>query len=126
MSRSLQKIIGASTVVASPIVYPCMVGYIGYGYISRGIESKSPSDVVGGAFVLALLPAMVVVGLTPIAGQMACNDSYKNEIANRKGDLEESNTFVMKWSGEGCSPDDFTRNEALGSRDNLVEVPSDD
>lgn len=126
VSRTLQKIIGAGTFVASPIVYPSMVAYIGYGFITRGMESKSVSDVVGGAFVLAMLPAMVVVGLTPIAGQLACNDSYKNEIANKKGDLKESNTHVVKWTGEGCSDDSVASGEALGSCDDLVDVPNDD
>lgn len=125
LSNSLQSAIGASTILASPIVYPSMVAYVGSGYISRGVESKSVLDVIGGTLMLALLPVTIIVGLTPIAGQLASNETYKKEITNKKGDLEESDTCVMEWTGQGCDPSSFT-DDVIGNCDDLVDAPSDD
>ena len=119
MSQSLQKVVGAGTIVASPIVYPCMVAYTGYGYVTRGMSSNSASDVAGGALMLAMLPVTVVVGLTPIAGSLACNDSYKNEISKRKGDLEEPECCAESLVCDG----DITSRGHDWVDDDWVDIP---
>ena len=113
MSKSIQNTVHASAVVASPIVYPCMVAYAAQGRITSGIMTRSPVDVVAGGFMLTMVPFTAVVGMTPIAGQLASSDTYKKEIGDRLGDLEEGDTEVLEWGVEKlpeCS---------------VVDVPSD-
>ena len=99
LSKSIQKTVQASSIVASPVVYPCMVAYAASGHISKGIMTKSPLDVIGGGLMLTLLPATAVIGVTPIAGQLASNDQYNKVIGDQLGDLSEDDTEVLQWNG---------------------------
>ncbi len=101
MSKSIQNTLHASAVLASPLVYPCLVAYAATSSITGGIMTKSPLEVIGGGLILTILPAAFVIGLTPIAGPLASSDQYKKEISDRLGDLSESDTEVLQWSTSG-------------------------
>lgn len=99
LSKSIQKTLQASAIVASPVVYPCTVTYAATGQISKGIMTKSALDVIGGGLMLTLVPVTAVIGITPIAGQLASNDQYRKVIGDQLGDLLEDDTEVLQWKG---------------------------
>ena len=103
VSKSLQKAVEVSSIAASPIVYPCMVAYAGSSYISRGIQAKSPIDVLGGGLILTMVPVTALIGMTPVIGALASNDTYNKEIRNRRGDLSDKDTSVVCSNGEASS-----------------------
>lgn len=120
MSKTMQNTVHASAVVASPIVYPCMVAYAASGHISRGIQTKSPVDVLMGGLMLSMVPATAIIGLTPVAGQLASSDTYKKEIGDRLGDLSETDTEVLQWNASSCPS-----TESCGESELNVDVPSE-
>lgn len=104
MSKLVQNAIHAGAVGIPAVMYPCMVAYAATGYISRGIQSKSVLDVVGGGFMLTMLPATAVIGMIPVAGMFASSDTYQKEITDRLGDLSQSDTEVLQWANTPTVP----------------------
>ena len=120
LSKYVQQTVHASAVLASPVVYPCMVAYAASGTISQAIQEKSPLGVIAGGFMLTLLPVTAVIGMTPIAGALASSDQYKKEISDRLGDLSEKDTEVLVWEGPGSAT------AVRSSHPQQVDVPDSD